>query len=184
MILTSLTFLLFCVITLLIYFLVPKKFQWFVLLLSSIFFLFYKNFNVYTLVSVLITLITSYVFGRLIYRNRETKKSKYFLIIGIILIIGELIYLKYSNFLLITLKHILGLIGIHKEFAYITRVVPIGVSYYSLIMISYMVDVYRGMCKAQKNPLKCALFMSYFPILTSGPFIRYPDMENKLYELR
>ncbi len=49
-------------------------------------------------------------------------------------------------------------------------------------MISYLIDIYRGTCKAQKNIFKCALFMSYFPILTSGPFIRYDSIEDDLYK--
>ena len=48
-------------------------------------------------------------------------------------------------------------------------------------MIGYLVDIYRGACKAQKNIFKCALFMSYFPILTSGPFIKYSEIEKDLY---
>ncbi len=57
----------------------------------------------------------------------------------------------------------------------------IGISYYSLIIISYLVDIYRGICKPQKNIFKFALFMSYFPILTSGPFIRYENIKDDLY---
>lgn len=182
MILTSLTFLLFCIITILIYFLVPKKFQWFVLLLTSIFFLFYNNLRIDTLIYVLLTLITAYIGAVLIDKYSNTKKSKWILIGGVVIILGQLIFLKYTNFLLVTINHIFHLFGKNFEFNFVTRNVPIGVSYYSLIVISYMVDVYRGLCKSQKNPLKCALFMSYFPILNSGPFIRYPDMENKLYE--
>ncbi len=182
MILTSLTFLLFCIITILIYFLVPKKLQWFVLLLSSIFFLFYNNLRVDTLIYVLLTLMTVYICALLIDKYSNTKKSKWILIGGIVIVLGQLSFLKYTNFLLVTINHIFHLVGKNFEFNFNTRNVPIGVSYYSLIMIGYMVDVYRGLCKSQKNPLKCALLMSYFPILNSGPFIRYPDMENKLYE--
>ena len=135
--LISLSFLIFCLITIFIYFLIPKKLQWIVLLISSTIFLFYNNFTVNTLIQAGIVLLTSYFFGILLDKYKNTKKSKIFLIIGI--------------------------------------------SYYSLIMISYLVDIYRNASQAEKNIFKLALFWSYFPILTSGPFIRFKDMKYSLY---
>ena len=160
----------------------PKKCQWFVLLLSSIFFLFYKNFNIGTFFYVLLTFLSAYFSAIFIEQYTNKKQAKWILVGGIVLILGQLILLKYVNLILITISPIWHLFGKSINLNIFSPTAPIGVSYYSLIMISYIVDVYRGMCKAQKNPLKCALFMSYFPILTSGPFIRYPDMKNKLYE--
>ena len=174
--LTSLTFLIFCLIVFSIYFIVPKKFQWFILLVSSMFFLFYDNFNVSTVIQALVVLLSTYVYGRLIHKYRDTKKSKVILIIGIAIILGQLFALKYINLFLSTLNHISG-----HNFRNITTNSLVGISYYSLIMISYLIDIYRGTCKPQNNILKCALFMSYFPILTSGPFVRYGDMEDELY---
>ena len=130
---TSFSFILFCIIVMVIYYIVPKKFQWVILLISSLFF------------------------------------------------IGQLAYLKYTNFLLITLNHIFNLLDIEYCFDLVNRTSLIGISYYSLIMIGYLIDIYRGTCKAQKNIFKCALFMSYFPILSSGPFIRYNEISENLY---
>lgn len=182
MILTTFNFFLFLFIVVVAYYVLPKKLQWPILLLSSLFFLFYDNFNIETIIFVLLVLFFSYLFGRLIYKYKETKKAKVFLIIGILLILSQLIYLKYTNLFAITFNHIFNLFNINYQFDLVSRVSPLGVSYYSLIMISYLVDIYRGLCKPQKNVLKCALFMSYFPQLTSGPFVRYNDMEEKLYE--
>ena len=180
--LTSLVFFIFCFVTLIIYFIVPKKFQWFILLLSSIIFLFYNNLNVNTIVQLLLILLPSYVFSRLIEKNYNNPKSKRFLILGILFILAQLIYLKYTNLFLATVNHICNLFNINYQFDFIYRNSLIGISYYSLIMISYLTDIYRGACKAQKNIFKCALFMSYFPILTSGPFIRYESIKDDLYE--
>ncbi len=163
MILTSFTFIIFCIVSLLIYFIIPKKWQWIALLGSSLFFLFYKNFNIGTLVHILVAFGAAYFSAIFIDEYAHQKQAKWFLIEGILFILGQLMLLKYLN--------------LFQNFL----MSPIGISYYSLIMISYIVDVYRGLCKPQKNPLKCALFMFYFPILTSGPFIRYPDLENKIY---
>ncbi|HIU12388.1 MAG TPA: MBOAT family protein [Candidatus Onthocola stercorigallinarum] len=182
MILTKFNFFVFLFITLILYYILPKRFQWIILLISSIFFLFYDNFKIETILFILLVIVTSYICGRLIYRYKDTKKSKIVLLIGILLILGQLIYLKYTNLFAITLNHLFNLFDINYQFDLVSRISPLGVSYYSLIMISYLIDIYRGICKPQNNILKCALFMSYFPQLTSGPFVRYNDMENKLYE--
>ena len=180
--LTTLTFLVFCFITILIYFIIPKKFQWVVLLISSIIFLFYDNLHISTVVQALLILIPSYIIGIQIGKNSNTKKGKIFLIAGILIILAQLFYLKYTNLFLATFNHIFNLFKIDYQFDFVYRNSLIGISYYSLIMISYLVDIYRGTCEAQKNIFKCALFMSYFPILTSGPFIRYGSVGKELYE--
>ncbi len=181
MILTSLTFLFFSIIVILIYFIVPKRIQWIVLLASSLTFLFYNSLTVSNIISVLIVLISAYFGAILIQKYENTKKSKIFLILTILFILGELALLKYSNLFIVTINHINNLFNINKQFNMVSFSSPIGLSYYALIMIGYVIDVYRGICKPQKNILKCALFMSYFPILTSGPFIRYDKMEDELY---
>ncbi len=178
MVLTTFTFLLFCVIVLTTYFIVPKKFQWIILTISSLFFLFYKNFNIETLCQATIVLFTAYCTGIAIEKYEDKKK---YLLTGIIVIIGLLIYLKYTNMFLKPLNYLLNICNINYSFNLVERTSLIGISYYSLIMVSYIIDVYRETCKPEKNILKLSLFMSYFPILTSGPFIRYNDIKDDLY---
>ena len=180
--LTSFVFLAFCVITLIIYFIVPKKIQWIILLLSSMVFLFYDNFSVFTVIQALLVLLASYFFGRLIEKHQGTKKATIYLLLGIAVILGLLIYLKYSNLFIRTVNHVIKIFGLGKKIPLVKRVSLIGISYYSLIMISYLIDIHRGACKAEKNIFKCALFMSYFPILSSGPFVRYERMKEELFE--
>ena len=179
--LTTFAFALLCFTTIIIYFVVPKKFQWIILLISSVIFLFYDNLHISTIIQALLILIPTYILGRKIEENYNTKKAKKFLIIGIIIILGQLVYLKYTNLFLATANHICNLFKIDYQFEFVYRNSLIGLSYYSLIMISYLVDIYRGVSKAQNNVFKSSLFMSYFPILTSGPFIRYKDIQKDLY---
>lgn len=182
MALTSLVFALFSIITITIYFIVPKKIQWVVLLVSSVIFLFYNNLTVGTVVQALIVLLSAYFCGRLVYKNKDKpKKSKAFLLLGILLILAQLIYLKYTNLFLATANHINNLLNIDYQFEFVQTNSLIGISYYSLIMIGYLVDIFRGASKPQNNIFKCALFMSYFPILSSGPFIRYEDRKEELF---
>ena len=180
--LISLVFLAFCLITLLIYFVIPKKIQWCVLLISSIVFLFYGNLSLNAVWQFIIIVATSYIFSILIDKYRDTKKSKIFLLVGIFIILGQLAYLKYSNLIITTFNQILKLLGIEHTFELVQRNSILGISYYSLIMIGYLVDIYRGACKPQENILKTVLFMSYFPILNSGPFIRYNETGEEIFK--
>ncbi len=182
MTLASLVFAFFCIITIIVYFIVPKKIQWFVLLIASLFFLFYNNFSWQTVCQASIILLTSYFIGRKLEKYQNTKKAKWFLLLGCLIIIGLLGYLKYTNFFLNTIKHFLSLFHISFKFKKVTRTTLVGLSYYSLIMISYLVDIYRGKNKSEKNIFKLALFMSYFPILSSGPFVRFSEMKENLFK--
>ena len=180
--LTSIIFALFSIIAVVIYFITSKRFKWIILLISSIFFLFYDNFSLYTIMQALVVLLSSYIFGLLIDKYKNTKSSNLFFLLGVGIILCLLLYLKYTNLFLTTLNHFCNLFNINYKFNLVYRNSLVGISYYSLIMISYLVDIKRGTCKAQKNIFKCMLFMSYFPILNSGPFIRYNDIKNDLYE--
>ncbi len=178
MVLTTLIFAIFCIITLLIYFVVPKKIQWIILFVSSFIFLFYNNLTIGTICQAVTILLTTYFSSILIEKSNHKKR---YLLLGIGIILGLLIYLKYTNLFLVSFNHILGMLHSSFRFSFVKRNSLIGVSYYSLIMISYLIDIYRGAIKPQKNIFKLGLFMSYFPILTSGPFIRYKDIESDLY---
>ncbi len=134
--LLSLTFVWFCLFTILAYFIVRKKIQWLILLISSWIFLLYDDFTIGTLLQVLIVLFSSYGLGILI--NKHRSKAKIFLILGILIIIGQLFYLKYTNLFIETLNYLFDL-----KIGLVNRHSVIGISYYSLMMIGYLVDVYR-----------------------------------------
>ncbi len=177
--LTSFTFLFFILLLFIIYYIVPKRIQWLVLLVSSFYFLL-NDFSWINLLYIGIILITSYIGAILIDKTSNTKWPKVILIVSILIILGVLFYLKYSNLLLVTINHILILFKVNYKFELVSRVSPLGISYFALIMVSYIIDTYRGINKPEKNIFKCALFMTYFPILTSGPFVRYNNTINNL----
>ena len=143
MIFSSITFLFFFLpIVLAIYYIVPKKFKNLVLLAASLIFYFFGE-PVYV-VLMIVSIISTYIFGLLIDKYKEN--SKFFLILSICVSVGILIYFKYTNFLIeninLWLKHKI-------DFIYVA--LPIGISFYTFQMISYTVDVYRGDAKVQKN---------------------------------
>lgn len=179
--LISFEFLFFCIISIFLYFIFPKKLKWFILLISSMFLLFYKNLSVFTVIQMLVILLTSYFGGLLIEKNEGKKSSKRIFVLSILLIVAELVLLKYNRLIIVPLNALFNLIGIDYVINFNVSNSLIGLSYYSLIMISYLADVYWKLIKPERNMLKCALFMSYFPILFSGPFIKYEKTRDSLY---
>ncbi|WP_193774374.1 MBOAT family O-acyltransferase [Vallitalea guaymasensis] len=101
------------------------------------------------------------------------KKKRFVLAIYVIINIGILLTLKYFNFFASSSIGLLGWLGINVSAPVIKIALPLGISYYTLQSISYVVDVLRGKYKAEKNIFKIALFISFFPQMHEGPFGRY-----------
>ena len=174
MVFSSITFLFyFLPIVLIIYYIVPNKYKNIVLLISSLAFYFFGE-PVYTLLMIF-SIICTYIFGLLIDKYRD--KSKLFLTIFICITLGILIYFKYIDFIIENIN-----LWLNNKLDFIYVALPIGISFYTFQMISYVVDVYRGEAKVQKNILKLATYVSLFPQLIAGPIVRYTTIEKQLEE--
>ena len=172
MVFSSITFLFyFLPIVIGIYYIVPNKLKNIVLLLASIFFYFYGEPK-YVLI-MLLSITCTYIFGILI--DKYKKYSKLFLAISICLIAGILVYFKYMNFIIENIN-----LWLSNRIDFIYVVLPIGISFYTFQLISYIIDVYRGQAKVQKNILKLAMYISLFPQLIAGPIVRYTTIEEQL----
>lgn len=172
MVFSSITFLFyFLPIVLAIYYLVPNKWKNITLLISSFIFYFYGEPK-YVLL-MLFSIICTYIFGLLI--NKYKKHSKLFLTLFICISVGLLIYFKYINFIIQNIN-----LWLNNKIDFIHVALPIGISFYTFQMISYIVDVYRGQAKVQKNILKLAMYVSLFPQLIAGPIVRYKAIEAQL----
>ncbi len=174
MVFSSVTFLFyFLPIVLVLYYLVPNKLKNLILLISSFIFYFYGEPK-YVLLMVF-SIMSTYICGRLVDKYRGTKKSKLFLILEIIISIGLLIYFKYADFIIKNIN-----LWLSQKIDLINVLLPIGISFYTFQMISYVVDVYKGEVKVQKNILKLATYVSLFPQLIAGPIVRYSTIEKQL----
>ncbi len=172
MIFSSISFLFyFLPILLLAYYLLPKKCRNIVLLIASLVFYFYGEPKYILL--MLVTIIQTYIFGILIDKYKD--KSKILLIISISVSIGFLIYFKYINFIIENINLLLK-----NKLSFINIALPIGISFYTFQLLSYIIDVYKGKCKVQKNIFKLALYISLFPQLIAGPIVRYVDIESQI----
>ncbi len=198
----STEFLAFIAVTTILYYLVGHKYQWLVLLFASLFF-YYSNSKWLLLVNTATGLIT-YIIGRLIENNnlkgknlleshddftaQEKKKvkektkrgSRRILTCGIVIVLGILVFLKYHNFFAGNANKILKVFGV--KIPKHSLLLPIGISFYTLQALAYMIDVYRGKIAADRNPLKFMLFMSYFPQIVQGPIARYNQLADQLYQ--
>lgn len=174
MVFSSITFLFyFLPIVLIIYYLIPNKYKNIVLLISSFIFYFYgEPKNIYIMI---LSILATYIFGILIDKYKKTKYSKIFLILSIFINIGLLIYFKYADFIIKNVN-----LWLSNKIDLIHVILPIGISFYTFQLISYIVDVYRGEAKVQKNIIKLATYISLFPQLIAGPIVRYTTIENQL----
>lgn len=181
MILTSSIYLTFLIILLFLYYIFPKKIQWLCLFVFSFLFIIASTSDVKVYAYIIYGVLVTYLGSIFIKRAKTDKSKKIIEVITIILTLLQLVYLKYLNFFGSTAINILNLFGKNVSYTAFTIVAPIGVSFYTLISLGYVIDVARGVVEPQKNILKYSLYILYFPQITSGPITRYSEMENSLF---
>lgn len=172
---TPLFIFLFLPVVLGIYFVVPAKLRNLFLALVSLLFYAWGE-SVYVLV-MLVSMSINYVFGILIDDFR--RHAKWILAMAVAVNLGMLAYFKYAVFLLKNIGLLLEPIGLHK-ITLDSMHLPLGISFFTFHSISYLVDIYRKVAPAQKNPIDLALYISFFPQLIAGPIIRYHDISDQL----
>ena len=174
MVFSSITFLFyFLPVVLVLYYLVPNKFKNAILLIASFIFYFYGEPK-YILLMIL-SIISTYICGISVDRYKNTKYSKIFLILSIIISIGLLVYFKYADFIIKNIN-----LWFSQKIDLLHVILPIGISFYTFQLMSYVIDVYRGNAKVQKNIFKLATYVSLFPQLIAGPIVRYTTIEKQL----
>ena len=122
---------------------------------------------------LLLSAFGNYLFARLIGAGSDNKK--WIMTAAVILNIGLLIFFKYLGFLADSLNTVAGL-----EISVPDIKMPIGISFFTFQALSYVVDVYRGTVKAQKNYGKVLLYIAFFPQLIAGPIVKYHDVELEI----
>lgn len=191
------------VLTILYYLPFVKKYQWVLLLAAS--YIFYTLAGNHNLIYIIITTIVTYIGAILLDRKNtiqeeyvkahkgilpkqeikdykeKIKKEKHKITFFCVFInLGMLIVIKYGSFLMGNVGRIFGKENL-SDISFLQIAVPLGISYYTLISIGYLLDVSKGKCKSEKNLFKTALFVSYFPQITQGPFSRFTEMAPRLF---
>ena len=197
----TLVFIAFLGITLLLYYIVPKKFRWIVLLTASCG---YYILNSSALIAfVFITTLSIYLCGlwlgkinerfkkakgsfskeeKKIYKAKTTRNKKLVVLVAVLVNFGLLFFLKYFNFMSDSVGAAIGLFSPSFQPFHLSLALPLGISFYTLQAISYVVDVYRGKVKPDKNFGRMSLYLIFFPQIMEGPIGRYDQLAHQLYE--
>ncbi|MBP6024286.1 MBOAT family O-acyltransferase [Ferruginibacter sp.] len=174
MVFTSFNFLIFFPTVIILYFLLPQKFRWGFLLIASYYF--YINIKpVYALLLAGVTL-TTYLFTNLIAKAKTDKRKRQLLIVDIIITLLPLFFFKYFNFVNEGVFTLLNYAGLHLPLPHLSLFLPVGISFYTFMAVGYAIDVYNEEIDAEKNFGIVALFLSFFPVVMSGPIERAPNM--------
>ena len=181
---TSFNFLCFFAIILILYYLIPGRLQWVLLLVCSVAYYLLSGNGMLILYPVA-SVTACYAGIRLLYAvpAEETGKRKRILVFTILVNIGILVVLKYVNFGIYTIDGIAGLFGSSGELIRsVDFLIPLGVSFYTFSLLGYVVDVYYGIAKPQRNYLKLMLYGMYFPVVISGPILKYREHGEQFFE--
>lgn len=201
---TSLSFVLFVVITFSLYYLLPRRFQWYILLAASI--MFYISGGVKSVVYILTTATTVYFATivlqkladtrkRYLKENKNTlskeekanyklemnRKRMLVMLCALLVNLGFLCVFKYFHFALEQLNNVLSLFGgKHIEDTF-QLMVPLGISFYTFQAVGYLLDVYWENVAPEKNYWKVLLFVSFFPQITQGPISDFETLSGELF---
>ncbi len=174
MVFTSFNFLIFFPLLATLYFLFPTKHRWLILLAGSYFF--YINIKpVYALLLAGVTLST-YLFTRLIDNTPNESRKKTYLVLNIVLILLPLFFFKYFGVVNEGIFGLLESLNVRWPLPSIELLLPVGISFYTFMAIGYTIDVYNEEVAAEKNLGIVALFVSFFPLILSGPIERAGNM--------
>lgn len=172
-------FLIFFPIVALLYFVLPKKLVWPMLLCASLYF--YAFYQADLLFLIITTIIISFFASKIIERSQNKALRRLMLAITLIVCLGILFFYKYFNFLADSVVSIVNLLGGEAPPVVLNLILPVGISFYTFQTLSYVIDVYRGEVKTENNIFFYAVFVTFFPQLVAGPIER-PD--NLIPQLR
>jgi alginate O-acetyltransferase complex protein AlgI len=179
MLFNSLSFCIFFPIVTILYFLIPHKFRWFLLLLASC--IFYMAFIPIYILILFLTIIVDYAAGIYIEKT-EGHKKKIFLIVSLVVTLAILFVFKYFNFFILNFEHIAKILHWNYSLKLLNIILPIGLSFHTFQSMSYVIEVYRGNQKAEKNFGIYALYVMFYPQLVAGPIERPQNLLHQFYE--
>ena len=172
MLFSSMTFVfLFLPIVCLIYLLAKKELHNAILLIASI--LFYAWGEPRYLAIMILTILANYVGAIALDKHKKYKKP--ILLATIAVDLSFLLYFKYFNFFIDNINSIFAM-----DITFLEVIMPIGISFYTFQAMSYLIDVYKGDAKVQKDIYKLALYISLFPQLVAGPIVKYRDVDEQI----
>ncbi len=188
----SLYFIAFFIILSVVYYCIPKKFQWLILLTGSL--VFYLSSDIRFFIFLLMSITTTFYAAKALHRlnekiatdeNNGSKKlvmqKRFVMAATLLLNVGVLTFLKFFNYFASMTSTLSNMIGSDFHIRTFDLILPLGISFYTLQVIGYCVDIYRGKYKPEDNFAKYMLFVSFFPQILQGPIARYDALGDQLF---
>ena len=179
MLFNSPAFLLFFPIVTFLFFLLPNKLRWVLLLAASCFF--YMFFKPEYILILAFTIVIDYFAGILIENQQDKRKKKKYLVLSILSNVGVLAIFKYFNFISSNCTFILHAFHLNFTMPYLNWLLPIGLSFHTFQAMSYTIEVYRGNQKAERHFGIYSLYVMFYPQLVAGPIERPQNMLHQFY---
>jgi len=170
MLFNSIDYLIFLPAVIIVFYLIPHKFRWIMLLAASYYF--YMCWKVEYILLIITSTLVDYWAGLKMSEKATKQERKPFLWISLIVNLGLLFYFKYYGFFAGNLNELFSQFNLLVNFKYMYILLPVGISFYTFQTLSYSIDVYRGNAKAEKHLGYFALYVTYFPQLVAGPIER------------
>lgn len=186
---------------LLLYYVLPKKCQWVILLLGSIGYYLTADFRY--IFFLFASIIFTWLMGlwmqkksdlqkealkaegldkdqKKVIKDKFKKKKRGILVLCLVFLLGLLYFCKYTDFTLNNIRNLAKFLGFSFKKPKLNIILPLGISFYTFQSIGYIMDVYQGKVQTEKNIFKYALFISFFPQVMQGPIARYKDLAPQL----
>ena len=171
MLFNTIEFVFFLPVVIFLYFLIPQKFRWILLLAASYYF--YMSWKVEYIFLIIASTLIDYVCGIIMEKRSDKKKKLPFLILSLFTNLGLLFFFKYFNFAAENLNLLFDTVELKNHIPLMKFLLPVGISFYTFQTLSYSIDVYFGRQKAERHLGYFALYVSFFPQLVAGPIERY-----------
>jgi D-alanyl-lipoteichoic acid acyltransferase DltB (MBOAT superfamily) len=171
MLFNTIDFAIFLPLVVLVYYLIPHKLRWVLLLAASYYF--YMSWKVEYILLILASTLVDYFSGIKMDKLADRKSRLPWLILSLCVNLGLLFFFKYYNFATENLNLLFQKAGLARELPMMRLLLPVGISFYTFQTLSYSIDVYFGRQKAEKHLGYFALYVSFFPQLVAGPIERY-----------
>lgn len=178
MLFNSFAYAIFLPVVFALYWMMKDQYRWLLLVTASYFFYMCSDLK-YTFMIFGVTAV-SYISAILIERMEDRKTKKIMLTVTLAVCMGILFFFKYFNFFSSTWNRFLCLIGIRHDAIVLTLLLPVGISFYTFQTMSYVIDVYAGVTKAEHHFGKYAGFVSFFPQLVAGPIERSNNLLSQM----
>ncbi len=184
MVFSSIAFIMyFMPVFFLVYYILPASYKNAWLFLASLVFYYYGvRGNPGYLLLMIMSVVVNFVAGKLIEAQKTKRARKAWLVVGIVYDLGWLILFKYLGFLIENLNALFGAMHVKVQLETWNLILPIGISFYTFQIISYLVDVYRRETKAEKSLISLGTYLCMFPQLIAGPIVNYHLIQEQLHK--